>query len=168
MFFVSILSLASCSIKREATSDFRDASDVTVRKIKDSVRVATGNIKLIDLQSFDSLFIDRTRVVREADSAEMAEFGINLQGQKKAYVVFEKEVRERVSQLKTHSADTLRVESSSSHRSLERDSTSFVSKVEKEKVCSNTPSRTPFVVMFVISLLLVVAVYLLWNSGKPS
>ena len=168
MFFVSILSLASCSIKREATSDFRDASDVTVRKIKDSVRVATGNIKLIDLQSFDSLFIDRTRVVREADSAEMAEFGINIQGQKKAYVVFEKEVRERVSQLKTHSADTLRVESSSSHRSLERDSTSFVSKVEKEKVCSNTPSRTPFVVMFVISLLLVVAVYLLWKSGKPS
>ena len=93
MFFVSILLLASCSIKREATSDFRDASAVTVRKIKDSVRVATGNVKLIDLQSFDSLLIDRTRVVREADSAEMAGFGVNIQGQKKAYVVFEKEVR---------------------------------------------------------------------------
>ena len=124
LFFVSILSLASCSIKREATSDFRDASSVTVRKINDSVRVATGNVKLIDLQSFDSLFIDRTRVVREADSAEMAGFGINIQGLKKAYVVFEKEVRERIRQLKTHSADTLRVESSSSRRSLERDSTS--------------------------------------------
>ena len=168
LFFVSILSLASCSINREATSDFRDASDVTVRKIKDSVRVATGNVKLIDLQSFDSLLIDRTRVVREADSAEMAEFGINIQGQKKAYVVFEKEVRERVSQLKTHSADTLRVESSSSRRSLERDSTSFVSTVEKEKACSNTPSRTPFIIMSVTSLLLAVAVYLLWKSGKPS
>ena len=168
MFFVSILSLASCSIKREATSDFRDASAITVHKIEDSVRVATGNVKLIDIQSFDSLLIDRTRVVREADSAEMAEFGINIQGQKKAYVVFEKEVRERIRQLKTHSADTLRVESSSSRRSLERDSTSFVSKVEKEKACSNTPSRTPFIIMSVVSLLLAVAVYLLWKSGKPS
>ena len=168
MFFVSILSLASCSIKREATSDFRDASAITVHKIEDSVRVATGNVKLIDIQSFDSLLIDRTRVVREADSAEMAEFGINIQGQKKAYVVFEKEVRERIRQLKTHSADTLRVESSSSRRSLERDSTSFVSKVEKEKACSNTPSRTPFIIMSVVSLLLAVVVYLLWKSGKPS
>ena len=168
LFFVSILSLASCSIKREATSDFRDASDVTVRKIKDSVRVATGNIKLIDLQSFDSLFMDRTRVVREADSAEMAEFGINLQGQKKAYVVFEKGVRERVSQLKTHSADTLRVESSSSHRSLERDSTSFVSKVEKEKACAERSYRTPLIIIAVIGALVVLVIYLLWKSGKSS
>ena len=168
MFLVSIVSRAACSIKREATSDFRDASDVTVRKIKDSVRVATGNIKLIDLQSFDSLFIDRTRVVREADSAEMAEFGINIQGQKKAYVVFEKEVRERVSQLKTHSADTLRVESSSSHRSLERDSTSFVSKVEKEKACAGRSYRTPLIIIAVIGALVVLVIYLLWKSGKSS
>lgn len=120
--------LVSCASNRETTAAEAHTNDVSVayRELSDSQSVNSSAVSRTAERNFDTLIVDRTRIVREADSTEMADYGISLQGLQKAYVVFEKEVRERIRQLETLSSDTLRVESSNERRSLERDSTSHV------------------------------------------
>ena len=118
--------LVSCASSRETAAAETCSSDAAMayRELSDSQSVNSSAVSRTTERIFDTLIVDRTRIVREADSTEMADYGINLQGLQKAYVVFEKEVRERIRQLEALSSDTLKVESSNERRSLERDSTS--------------------------------------------
>lgn len=118
--------LVSCASNRETAAAEAHTNDVSVayRELSDSQIVNSSAVIRTAERTSDSLIVDRTRIVREADSTEMADYGIHLYGPQKAYVVFEKEVRERIRQLEALSADTFRAESSNERRSLERDSTS--------------------------------------------
>ena len=120
--------LVSCASSREPAAAETCSSDAAMayRELSDSQSVNSSAVSRTVERTFDTLIVDRTRIVREADSTEMADYGIRLQGLQKAYVVFEKEVRDRIRQLETLSSDTLKVESSKERRSLERDSTSHV------------------------------------------
>lgn len=126
-FIIAILwLLVSCATNRETTAAEAHTNDVSVayHELSDSQSVNSSAVIRTAERTSDSLIVDRTRIVREADSIEMADYGIHLDGPQKAYVVFEKEVRERIRQLEALSNDTLKVESSNERRSLERDSTS--------------------------------------------
>ena len=127
--------LGSCASSRETAAAETCSSDAAMayRELSDSQSVNSAAVSRTTRCIFDTLIVDRTRIVREADSTEMADYGINLQGLQKAYVVFEKEVRERIRQLEALSSDTLRAESSNERRSLERDSTSH-SELQREVV----------------------------------
>lgn len=118
--------LVSCATNRETTAAEAHTNDVSVayHELSDSQSVNSSAVIRTAERTSDSLIVDRTRIVREADSIEMADYGIHINGPQKAYVVFEKEVRERIRQLEALSADTFRAESSNERRSLERDSTS--------------------------------------------
>lgn len=118
--------LVSCATNRETTAAEAHTNDASVayHELSDSQSVNSSAVIRTAERTSDSLIVDRTRIVREADSIEMADYGIHLYGPQKAYVVFEKEVRERIRQLEALSADTFRAESSNERRSLERDSTS--------------------------------------------
>ena len=118
--------LVSCASNREPTAaeTFTTDASVAYHELSDSQSVNSSAVSRTAERTSDSLIVDRTRIVREADSIEMADYGIHLDGPQKAYVVFEKEVRERIRQLEALSNDTLKVESSNERRSLERDSTS--------------------------------------------
>ena len=118
--------LVSCATNRETTAAEAHTNDVSVayHELSDSQSVNSSAVSRTAERTSDSLIVDRTRIVREADSIEMADYGIHINGPQKAYVVFEKEVRERIRQLEALSADTFRAESSNERRSLERDSTS--------------------------------------------
>lgn len=127
--------LVSCATNRETTAaeTFTTDASVAYRELSDSQSVNSSAVSRTTERTSDSLIVDRTRIVREADSTEMADYGIHLYGPQKAYVVFEKEVRERIRQLEALSADTIRAESSNERRSLERDSTSH-SELQREAV----------------------------------
>lgn len=127
--------LVSCATNRETTAAEAHTNDVSVayHELSDSQSVNSSAVIRTAERTSDSLIVDRTRIVREADSTEMADYGIHINGPQKAYVVFEKEVRERIRQLEALSADTFRAESSNERRSLERDSTSH-SDLQREAV----------------------------------
>lgn len=120
--------LVSCASSRETAAAETCSSDAAMayHELSDSQSVNSSAASRTAERTSDSLIVDRTCIVREADSIEMADYGIHLNGPQKAYVVFEKEVRERIRQLETLSADTFKVESSNERRSLERDSISHV------------------------------------------
>ena len=135
-FIIAILwLLVSCATNRETTAAEAHTNDVSVayHELSDSQSVNSSAVIRTAERTSDSLIVDRTRIVREADSIEMADYGIHINGPQKAYVVFEKEVRERIRQLEALSADTFRAESSNERRSLERDSTSH-SDLQREAV----------------------------------
>ena len=127
--------LVSCASNRETTAAEVHTTDASVayHELSDSQSVNSSAVSRTTERTSDSLIVDRTRIVREADSIEMADYGIHLNGPQKAYVVFEKEVRDRIRQLEALSADTFRAESSNERRSLERDSTSH-SELQREAV----------------------------------
>ena len=106
--------LVSCATNRETTAaeTFTTDASVAYHELSDSQSVNSSAVIRTAERTSDSLIVDRTRIVREADSIEMADYGIHLDGPQKAYVVFEKEVRERIRQLEALSSDTLRAESS--------------------------------------------------------
>lgn len=127
--------LVSCATNRETTAAEAHTNDVSVayHELSDSQSVNSSAVIRTAERTSDSLIVDRTRIVREADSTEMADYGIHINGPQKAYVVFEKEVRERIRQLEALSADTFRADFSNERRSLERDSTSH-SELQREVV----------------------------------
>lgn len=60
-------------------------------------------------RSHDTVIVNTTTIVREVDSAELSRYGIMLEGQKRAFLVQEKQLRERISMIELAFADSMRV-----------------------------------------------------------
>lgn len=68
--------------------------DTTFRYIRDSVKV------------IDSIFRDRETIIREADSATLAEFGIQLKNNEKAILLLQRELVERIREIEKMRSDS--------------------------------------------------------------
>lgn len=62
------------------------------------------------LRQTDSIINDRTTIIREVDSATMAQYGIQLQGMQSAWLIQQRDLERRIEQLMQHTAtsDTIR------------------------------------------------------------
>ena len=68
--------------------------DTTFRYIRDSVKVT------------DSIFTDRETIIREADRATLAEFGIKLKDNEKAILLLQRELVERIREIEKMRSDS--------------------------------------------------------------
>ena len=68
--------------------------DTTFRYIRDSVKV------------IDSIFTEKETIIREADSATLAEFGIKLKDSEKAILLLQRELVERIRDIEKMRSDS--------------------------------------------------------------
>lgn len=90
----------------------------------DSVATEKASAKTVRETSKDTIVVERTVVVREADSAELAKYGIAIDNERKAYVIMEREMRERIRLLEKMLNDSVGVKQTSSRSGIISDSVS--------------------------------------------
>ena len=145
----------------------RMESNVTAHESqqKDSTATESGSARTDKVTASDTVIVDRTVVVREADSAELARYGIRLANQQKAYVIMEREMRERISRLEQLLRDSVGTRQTNLSVGTVSDSisnsASLSSEVEKEK----KESFSILELLYIISPLLTAA-WVLWYERK--
>ena len=109
--------LPSCSASRRCSvsTSVNSSQDVSEKKhegeVLDSLYAAHAVERTRNTveRSHDTVIVHTTTVVREVDSAELSRYGILLEGQKRAYLINEKELRERISFMELAFTDSMRV-----------------------------------------------------------
>lgn len=111
-----LLLLAGCSSPRNVSSEKTLASasvktDSSTAEVLDSKTTALASERLRDFveRGHDTVIVRNTTVIREVDSAELSRYGILLDNQRRAYLIQEKEMRERISYLQSMLTDSMRV-----------------------------------------------------------
>ena len=111
--------LPSCSASRHSSSNSVHAISNIVEQSTAETGIITDGNRATQSKSehtakseeiaHDTVIVNHTVVVREADSAELARYGVMLHNQQRAYLIQERELRERISLIKTSLTDSLRV-----------------------------------------------------------
>ena len=159
--------LPSCSSSRKAltaTSKSVTKTNAIFSRIDTTEawqRTANENQRVTAVKDYahDTVIVNTTTIVREADSMELARYGIVLDSLQKAYLIQQKELRERISVSQKSLIDSLSMlrDSLSSLRSrdyslLDLDKSS----VEESATEETTKEKSPPVWPLVAGLLLVV------------
>lgn len=71
--------------------------------VHDSTEAVHNNLE----RGRDSLIIERNTIIREVDSAVMAQYGIQLKDSEKAFLVLQNELMQRISQLEQIKTDSI-------------------------------------------------------------
>ena len=159
--------LPSCSSSRKAltaTSKSVTTTNATFSRIDTTEawqRTANENQRVTAVKDYahDTVIVNTTTIVREADSMELARYGIVLDSLQKAYLIHQKELRERISVSQKSLIDSL---------SMLRDSLSSLSSrdhflldlakssVEESATEETTKEKSPPIWPLAVGLLLVV------------
>ena len=113
----SCVSSRHAKVEKAAISSIDKSDKTRESEVLDSLYVVSAversrhNVE----RSHDTVIVNTTTIVREVDSAELSRFGIILEGQKRAFLVQEKQLRERVSMVELAFADSMRVMRDSLH-----------------------------------------------------
>ena len=160
--------LPSCSSSRKALTAtsksvtnsnaiyFRaDTTETWQRTANESQRVTA-----VTDYAHDTVIVNSTTIVREADSMELARYGIVLDSLHKAYLIKQKELRERISVSQKSLIDTLLMlrDSLSALRSrdyslLELDKCSVEESASEETTRNLSPPLWFFLLLVIISIL---------------
>lgn len=116
-------------------------------------------------RSHDTVIVNTTTIIREVDSAELSRYGIQLANQRRAYLIQEKELRERISRMQLLLTDSLRVQRDSL-RSLQSRYASLLdrqmSSVEESatsEVRKKSPPLWPIPITIVLTFIIIVIHY---------
>ena len=159
--------LPSCSSSRKAltaTSKSVTTTNAIFSRIDSTEawqRTANENQRVTAVKDYahDTVIVQSTTIVREADSMELARYGIVLDSLQKAYLIQQKELRERISVSQKSLIDSL---------SMLRDSLSSLSSrdhflldlakssVEESATEETTKEKSPPICPLAVGLLLVV------------
>ena len=159
--------LPSCSSSRKAftaTSKSVTTTNAIFSRIDTTEawqRIASENQRVTAVKDYahDTVIVQSTTIVREADSMELARYGIVLDSLQKAYLIQQKELRERISVSQKSLIDSL---------SMLRDSLSSLSSrdhflldlakssVEESATEETTKEKSPPIWPLAVGLLLVV------------
>ena len=71
--------------------------------VHDTVRLVQKDIQV----QVDSVIVERETIVKEADSATLAALGVQLKDNERALLVLQRELRDKIMQLKEQKADTV-------------------------------------------------------------
>ena len=159
--------LPSCSSSRKAltaTSKSVTKTNAIFSRIDTTEawqRTANENQRVTAIIDYahDTVIVQSTTIVREADSMELARYGIVLDSLHKAYLIQQKEVRERISVSQKSLIDSLSMlrDSLSSLRSRDYSLLALTkSCVEESATEETTKEKSPPIWPLVVGLLLVV------------
>lgn len=159
--------LPSCSSSRKALT--ATSKSVTITNAINSridtteawQRTANENQRVTAVKDYahDTVIVNTTTIVREADSMELARYGIVLDSLHKAYLIQQKELRERISVSQKSLIDSLSMlrDSLSSLRSRDYSMIDLSkSSVEESATEETTKEKSPPVWPLVVGVLLVV------------
>ena len=131
-------------------------------------RTANENHRVTAVKDYahDTVIVQSTTIVREADSMELARYGIVLDSLQKAYLIQQKELRERISVSQKSLIDSLSMlrDSLSSLRSRDYSLLALTKSCVEESASEETteeksPPKWPLVVGIVLVVILCVYLY---------
>lgn len=166
--------LPSCSSSRKAltaTSKSVTKTNAIFSRIDSTEawqRTANENQRVTAVIDYahDTVIVQSTTIVREADSMELARYGIVLDSLQKAYLILQKDMRERISVSQKSLIDSLSMlrDSLSSLRSrdyslLDYDKSSVEENATEETTKEKSPPKWPLAVGLLLVVILCVYLY---------
>lgn len=163
--------LSSCASSKLTTRSATQTHAYSTRISEDSTLVSQKATEASERsrnsveRSHDTVIVNTTTIIREVDSAELSRYGIQLANQRRAYLIQEKELRERISRMQFLLTDSLRVQRDSlrslqsRYASLLETSKSSVEESATSEVRKKSPPLWPIPITIVLTFIIIVIHY---------
>lgn len=165
--------LSSCASSKHTTTS-KSATQThayTTWTSEDSTLVSQKTTEAVERsrnsveRSHDTVIVNTTTIIREVDSAELSRYGIQLANQRRAYLIQEKELRERISRMQLLLTDSLRVQRDSlrslqsRYASLLNTQKSSVEESATSEVRKKSPPLWPIPITIVLTFIIIIIYY---------
>lgn len=160
--------LPSCASSKHTTRSATQTHAYSTRISEDSTLVSQKATEAAERsrnsveRSHDTVIVNTTTIIREVDSAELSRYGIQLANQRRAYLIQEKELRERISRMQLLLTDSLRVQRDSlrslqsRYASLLETSKSSVEESATSEVRKTSPPLWPIPITIVLTFIIII------------
>ena len=160
--------LPSCASSKHTTRSATQTHAYSTRISEDSTLVSQKATEASERsrnsveRSHDTVIVNTTTIIREVDSAELSRYGIQLANQRRAYLIQEKELRERISSMQLLLTDSLRVQRDSlrslqsRYASLLETSKSSVEESATSEVRKKSPPLWPIPITIVLTFIIII------------
>ena len=135
-----------------------EASTLDSQKATEAAERSRNSVE----RSHDTVIVNTTTIIREVDSAELSRYGIQLANQRRAFLIQEKELRERISRMQLLLTDSLRVQRDSlrslqsRYASLLNTQKSSVEKSATSEVRKTSPPLWPIPITIVLTFIIII------------
>ena len=166
--------LPSCASSKHTTRSATQTHAYSTRISEDSTLVSQKATEAAERsrntveRSHDTVIVNTTTIIREVDSAELSRYGIQLANQRRAYLIQEKELRERISHMQLLLTDSLRVQRDSL-RSLQSRYASLLNtqkSSEEESATSEVRKKSPPLWPIPITIVLTFIIIIIHHTQK--
>ena len=159
--------LPSCASSKHTTRSATQTHAYSTRISEDSTLVSQKATEAAERsrntveRSHDTVIVNTTTIIREVDSAELSRYGIQLANQRRAYLIQEKELRERISRMQLLLTDSLRVQRDSlrslqsRYASLLNTQKSSVEESATSEVRKTSPPLWPIPITIVLTFIII-------------
>lgn len=163
--------LPSCASSKHTTRSSTQTHAYSTRISEDSTLVSQKATEAAERsrntveRSHDTVIVNTTTIIREVDSAELSRYGIQLANQRRAYLIQEKELRERISRMQLLLTDSLRVQRDSlrslqsRYASLLETSKSSVEESATSEVRKKSPPLWPIPITILLTFIIIIIYY---------
>ena len=163
--------LPSCSSTKHTTRSTTQTHAYSTRISEDSTLVSQKATESAERsrnsveRSHDTVIVNTTTIIREVDSAELSRYGIQLANQRRAYLIQEKELRERISRMQLLLTDSLRVQRDSlrslqsRYASLLETQKSSVEESATSEVRKKSPPLWPIPITILLTFIIIIIYY---------
>ena len=160
--------LPSCASSKHTTRSATQTHAYSTRISEDSTLVSQKATEAAERsrntveRSHDTVIVNTTTIIREVDSAELSRYGIQLANQRRAFLIQEKELRERISHMQLLLTDSLRVQRDSlrslqsRYASLLNTQKSSVEKSATSEVRKTSPPLWPIPITIVLTFIIII------------
>ena len=163
--------LPSCASSKHTTRSSTQTHAYSTRISEDSTLVSQKATEAAERsrnsveRRHDTVIVNTTTIIREVDSAELSRYGIQLANQRRAYLIQEKELRERISSMQLLLTDSMRVQRDSlrslqsRYASLLETSKSSVEESATSEVRKKSPPLWPIPITIVLTFIIIIIYY---------
>ena len=160
--------LPSCASSKHTTRSATQTHAYSTRISEDSTLVSQKATEAAERsrnsveRSHDTVIVNTTTIIREVDSAELSRYGIQLANQRRAYLIQEKELRERISRMQLLLTDSLRVQRDSlrslqsRYASLLNTQKSSVEESATSEARKTSPPLWPIPITIVLTFIIII------------
>lgn len=160
--------LPSCASSKHTTRSATQTHAYSTRISEDSTLVSQKATEAAERsrntveRSHDTVIVNTTTIIREVDSAELSRYGIQLANQRRAFLIQEKELRERISRMQLLLTDSLRVQRDSlrslqsRYASLLNTQKSSMEESATSEVRKTSPPLWPIPITIVLTFIIII------------
>ena len=140
------------------TTRISEASTLDSQKATEAAERSRNSVE----RSHDTVIVNTTTIIREVDSAELSRYGIQLANQRRAFLIQEKELRERISRMQLLLTDSLRVQRDSlrslqsRYASLLNTQKSSMEESATSEVRKTSPPLWPIPITIVLTFIIII------------